>query len=351
MSQQRIIGLDLARSIAIFGMILVNFKMVLGNVGESSFKWILDLFDGKAAATFVVLAGVGLALTFKAPSNTHSRYGINQTTIKICKRAAFLFVIGLIYIPIWPADILHFYGIYMLLSLIAIFYPKLTWPLILLQLVAYPVLILKFNYEQGWDFNTLTYVDFWTTAGFIRNLFYNGFHPVVPWSAFMLVGIWFGRKDLSNRSFLKRAVLVSGLIFILVHIASNLGKHFLPTELELFVETTPMPPLPFYFINGASIAILIISSSVLIGLNYPKNSVVKLLCGTGKLALTFYVAHVIFGMGIPELLAPDRIGDFKWIHTLLYTILFCCTSVIFSFLWLRKFIMGPLEWLMRTVTQ
>ena len=59
---KRIIGIDVARALAVIGMIIVNFKTVFGSNGSEWLKSIVSIFDGKAAATFVVLAGVGLAL-------------------------------------------------------------------------------------------------------------------------------------------------------------------------------------------------------------------------------------------------------------------------------------------------
>jgi uncharacterized membrane protein YeiB len=59
---KRILGIDVARALAVIGMIIVNFKIVLGENGENWLKTFAHLFDGKAAATFVVLAGIGLAL-------------------------------------------------------------------------------------------------------------------------------------------------------------------------------------------------------------------------------------------------------------------------------------------------
>ena len=37
-------------------------------------------------------------------------------------------------------------------------------------------MLLFFDYESGWNFEELTYSGFWTIDGFIRNLFFNGFH-------------------------------------------------------------------------------------------------------------------------------------------------------------------------------
>ena len=54
--KNRIIGIDVARALAVIGMIIVNFKVVLGENGLSWVKLSASAFDGKAAATFVVLA-------------------------------------------------------------------------------------------------------------------------------------------------------------------------------------------------------------------------------------------------------------------------------------------------------
>lgn len=114
---QRIIGIDVARALALFGMITVNFKVVLGSKGAPWLQALAGFMEGKAAATFVVLAGVGLAFMTRKALETHDREKLKRAYRRILKRALFLFVLGLSYLWIWPTDILHFYGIYMLLAL------------------------------------------------------------------------------------------------------------------------------------------------------------------------------------------------------------------------------------------
>ena len=53
---KRIIGIDVARALAVIGMIIVNFKVVFGDSGSNWVKSFASVFDEKAAATFVVLA-------------------------------------------------------------------------------------------------------------------------------------------------------------------------------------------------------------------------------------------------------------------------------------------------------
>src|SRR4051812_23454257 len=61
---ERILGYDLARALAICGMILVHFGLVMGGEKPSS-GWagiVLRCLDGRPAALFVILAGVGITL-------------------------------------------------------------------------------------------------------------------------------------------------------------------------------------------------------------------------------------------------------------------------------------------------
>ena len=71
--KKRIIGIDVARALAVVGMIIVNFKIVFGGEGSTWLKAFAQVFEGKAAATFVVLAGVGLALITKSAIETGNR--------------------------------------------------------------------------------------------------------------------------------------------------------------------------------------------------------------------------------------------------------------------------------------
>lgn len=57
-------GYDVARALAILGMVLVNYKLRT-DAEERAIGWPLwlaNLLDGRAAALFVVLAGLGISL-------------------------------------------------------------------------------------------------------------------------------------------------------------------------------------------------------------------------------------------------------------------------------------------------
>jgi uncharacterized membrane protein YeiB len=356
--KKRIIGIDVARALAVIGMIVVNFKVVFGENGQPWVKYFASIFDGKAAATFVVLAGIGLALMTNSAIINKDKAKIKVARIRIAKRALFLFIIGISYITIWPADILHFYGIYMVITLLVLTCNEKTILISGISLIiAYPILITVFNYETGWDFVTLDYQDFWTFKGFIRNLFFNGFHPVMPWTAFMLLGYWFGKQDLHNDKFVKKTFWMSTLIFISIQVVSYLsisilseGNQEAALEITEILGTQPMPPLPIYMFNGIAIAFSLISACILIAKKFENTFIIDALNKTGQLALTFYVAHVIIGMGIIEAINPSEMGKYSVGFSVVYALVFSFLCIIFAVIWRRYKKSGPLEWIMRKVT-
>jgi hypothetical protein len=77
-------------------------------------------------------------------------------------------------------------------------------------------------------------------------------------------------------------------------------------ELKEIIGTSPMPPLPIYMLSGSSFAIFTISGCILLSNKYEGNKIIDAFVKTGQLALTFYVAHIIIGMGIIETINPEK---------------------------------------------
>ncbi|MEN7551301.1 heparan-alpha-glucosaminide N-acetyltransferase domain-containing protein [Rapidithrix thailandica] len=353
--EKRIIGIDVARGLAIIGMILVNFKIAFGGLGNEWIRTMVGLLEGKAAATFVVLAGVGIAFISNSAVESNNAQKLTKVRARIFKRALFLFIVGLIYLPLWPADILHFYGVYMLITLLVLPVSNSMIVGLAVCIVAlYPLLMALWNYDAGWNYETLEYTGFWTVKGFLNNLFYNGFHPVFPWVAFMLVGVWFGRQDLRNERFLLKSAGISSGIFVCTVVLSRLfiaGFSFAgQEEVEALFGTSPMPPLPFYMISGSSIAITVISVCILLSSKFEHTTMIQSLKNTGQLALTFYVAHVVIGMVVMDLISQNTMGAFSIEFSLGYALVFSVACIVFANVWKRKQPHGPLEGLMRKVT-
>ena len=207
-------------------MVFVNFRVALATE-EGSPRWLTWLdtrLDGRASATFVILAGVGLSLLSRRARETDDTAALAGVRRTLFRRAAFLFVVGLLYWSIWPADILHYYGVFLAVGALLLTAPDqrlLDLASILVLLFAL-LLVLGADYNAGWDWRTLTYHGFWTPRGFVRNLIFNGFHPVVPWLAFLVLGMWLGRRDLRNSAVWRRLLLTGLVVAIVSETASRL---------------------------------------------------------------------------------------------------------------------------------
>ena len=355
-TQTRILGYDFARALAVLGMFIVNFKLVMeaSDAGPDWFVGIVGLLEGRAAATFVVLAGVGLSLlSAKARLSSSDERRTNIRKL-VFKRAVFLFVFGLLYAPIWPADILHFYGLYIAFAALVLYIPDrqlLWWAVGFTGLFA--VMMLVLNYEAGWDWDALEYTNFWTPVGLIRHMFFNGWHPMFPWTAFVLLGMWLGRQDIRNPQLQNRLLTIS-LVAVVMSEASSifLTAAFTPMltgdiSSALFSRNM-VPPMPFYIISGSATAMIVIVLSVRFAERFQDAKWLQPFTATGQVALSLYVAHVLIGMGIIE--ALGWFGGQSLAVSVSYSLLFYAGAMLFAYMWRQQFKRGPVEWIMRRLT-
>lgn len=359
--KKRIIGYDVARALAVFGMVIVNFKIVMG-AEQNGPDWIVSLvgmFDGRAAATFVVLAGVGVSLTSSRGRASGDREQVVKERNTLLRRALFLFFGGMLYATIYPADILHFYGIYIGVAAFALAAStRQLWTYSALLVLAFAVMLFTLDYEREWDWDTLEYAGFWTPSGMVRHLFYNGFHPVIPWLAFLLVGMILGRQDMADSAVRWRvfawglgvALAAEGISWFLVHVLSAGGS---VAEREIVVAifgTSAMPPMPFYMMAGIGTASAVVAASVALGERYEDAAWIRPFVRTGQLSLTLYVAHVVLGMSVLE--AVGWMGTAQTLPRALFAAAaFSVVGVVFSYLWLARYKLGPLEAIMRKLTE
>ncbi len=356
----RIVGFDLARAVAVFGMVAVNFRLAISPDALEP-RWLrlsISLLEGRAAATFVVLAGVGLALMTRTARRSGDIESQRRGRFVILKRALFLFVVGWLYVPIWPADILHFYGVYLAVAALLVFASSTRLVLAAGALIAaFPILLVVFDYERGWDFEALTYDGLYSPAGAVRHLLFNGFHPVVPWAAFVLAGLVIGRLEL-QQAWVRRRLLLAGVGLVgAAELTSRALIGFGASRLEAdeqeilvaFVGTAPMPPSPLYMLAGLGWASVIIALSVAIGERFRDAGWLRPFIATGQLALTLYVAHVVVGLGVLESLG--RLEHESLAFAGLAIVTFCVVSVLFASFWRSRYDRGPLEAIMRRLTR
>jgi uncharacterized protein len=356
----RIIGFDFARALALFGMVIVNFKLAMNaDNGTTVLLSFSHLFEGRASALFVILAGIGIALLTKKARMAGTSEDIQKARWSLIKRAILLIVVGLAYAPIWEADILHFYGFYFIIA--AFLFTVSNKKLLLLAMgfvLTFPLLWVFFDYEHGWDLTNLSYSGFWTIDGMIRHIVFNGFHPIFPWCGFLIFGLWLGRLDFTS-SKVQRDLLLWSLSILIV---TEIGFYILrlwagdgtsigmtKDEIDFLLNTSIIPPLPQYMLSAGSSAVIVLLACLKLSSAMPTSRLLEWVSKTGQMTLTLYVAHVIVGMGTLEAigLLYNQSIDFS----LFAAVVFSITSIIFSVLWLNRFKTGPLEAIFKKLCQ
>ncbi|NLR74333.1 heparan-alpha-glucosaminide N-acetyltransferase domain-containing protein [Leeia aquatica] len=342
---QRLQGLDLARFGAFVGMTVVNFSMAMGSSqqGWLLLQHALAALQGRAAASFVVLAGIGLGLAA-------ARQDWQDSWRVTWRRALFLWLAGMLNLLIFEADILHYYACFFLLGVLCLrLANRALWALMLLLPALAVWVQVTGLYNQGWHWASWQYVDFWTVAGFMRHLLFNGWHPLLPWFSFFLLGLWLSRLPLTEARLQQRMVWGGGLALTSAVLLSHLLTRALAAQGELawMLDTGPLPPSPLFVLGGCGAACLLIGCCLILHRRYADSPLLPWLIRPGQQTLTLYLTHILLGMGALE--ALDLLQGQSLNLTWLLALGFALLAILYAWLWRRWFQRGPLEALMRRV--
>lgn len=362
---QRIIGFDLARAYAIFGMYIVNFTFCFGSFNnESILGKFTNLFIGNSTSIFIICAGMGVMLLARRCSNDVEEK--RKLKSILLKRSWFLFALGILLYNWWPGDILHFYGGYMHLAILVLFIPKRNYLWIAFAFIlVYNILQFFIPIFTSWNLQTTKYTDFWTPIGFLRNTFYNGWNSIFPWFAYFAIGMFLGKLNWQEKRTWKKMFIV-GLcllvvfkalrLFILYDFENPLHHQFYIDSWFYLMEDYFPVNIPFFMITTGW-ALMVISSCMYLGTKFSETKLISMLVQTGKMTLSLYVLHMTVGVIILSAISQIKYTGYPQTKALLesgfiilYAVLFFILSSAFSYFWNKKFKHGPLEMLMRKIS-
>jgi uncharacterized membrane protein len=201
----RIVGLDVARGIAVIGMLAVHIFYTFDSNGAPSIA--TTVASGRSAATFALVAGVGIALLTGGRRTLHGRDRA-RAAAGLVARALMIGLIGLTLGYVTTAAGLQDYVIlvyYATMFLLAIpllgLRPRTLAVLAGVFAVAGPLVVSAADLvsDPGLGIDPRLGDVVHHPVGLALQLALAGSYPVVAWMAYICAGLAIGRLDLSSR--------------------------------------------------------------------------------------------------------------------------------------------------------
>ncbi|WP_081802194.1 DUF418 domain-containing protein [Actinotalea ferrariae] len=335
---RRLTGVDVARGLALIGMIIVN-------VGPAEAQGLLHrlylLPYGRASILFVVIAGLGMGFMLRPRPGVRTPWGV------VLWRAAILLLGGLALQRLTDdvSVILPVYGVLFVLGLVVHRAPRaVVLGLALVMTVVGPVLYVGHLLTAGADHHTGPPLELGNpVAEVVHGLVLSGRYPLVTWCVPFLVGLWVSRLDLRDRAVLHRMVVWGAVAAVLGFALSLLSMSILDREGDVgyarLLTGAAHGQMPLWLVSSVGGALAVVAACVLLGSRAPWFT--GPLIAAGRLALTLYVLHVL----VLAAVKPD--GGFTLAQGMAVSAVLTVTFLVLAVLWRRVADVGPLEWVLR----
>jgi uncharacterized membrane protein YeiB len=141
------------------------------------------------------------------------------------------------------------------------------------------------------------------------------------------------------------AEIISRLLMTAALSSGEVGDEFEMEAIRALFGTGSMPPLPLFLAASVGLSVATIALSLMLTEARPNSVVVQAFVATGQLAFTWYMAHIVLGLGGIE--ALGLAGTQSPSVALLAALAFFAVALCVSWAWRKVARHGPLEWAMR----
>ncbi len=364
-SGRRVAGVDVARALALLGMMSVHIFPAFRPDGSLTAPY--SIAAGRSAALFAVLAGVGLALSTGGP-HRHDKARLKAARAGVLSRAGLLLGLGLLlgWVSSPPLVILAYYG---LLFVVAIPFLGLSARalavLAVLSATVAPVLSHLARMHLA-----IAPVGDPGGSQLLVQLLLTGTYPVLPWTTYLFVGLGLGRLDLRRRATALWLVVVGGALAIAAKVVSsgllesaggverlaaslptdpgytflrqNLGGRLRAglfgttptTDWRWLLISSPHSSTTWDLVHTSATAAGVLGLCLVVTM-HARSRLYLPLVATGSMTLTLYTAHVLaLANGSPLLLTDNRLQ--LWIGHVI-------TAMVIATFWRTQLGRGPLE--------
>ncbi|WP_206796013.1 DUF418 domain-containing protein [Amycolatopsis sp. MtRt-6] len=394
----RLVGVDLARALAVFGMFVIHIGPSASAV-DGIGAWVRGLAEGRSSALFATLAGFSLMLI---AGRLEPKTGVagRQARARIVIRAVVLLALGTVMaMAFGGVVILAFYGLYFLLALPLVRLPARTLAIIAATLaVVMPPLAfgVRSLLTEPVTAALKAYDPLDRIGGVgVLDLLVTGFYPAMTWMAFVIAGMALGRLDLTARTVQRRLAVLGpaltvfaygtswllGRLFDGVRVAAEMQsasahgsgsgpKSFGPgADMALsgpksfgsgadmasadaagsawsLLTAGPHSGMTFDIVGSVGVAItVIVGATVAIDRLGWLRRLAAPIIAVGTMSLTAYVGHFVVSPMVSVSTGTE--SQDSWVPVLLFIL----GTIVFAGIWSRFFRRGPLEYLLNIATK
>lgn len=379
-SMGRLVGLDLARALAVFGMYIVHIAP-MPSAGNDLGSWVYSLAEGRSSALFATLAGFSLMLI---AGRLEPKTGLagRQAKARIAIRAVILLALGTVLaMEYGDVIILAYYGVYFLLALLLVRLGAKTLAIIAAGIaLVMPQLafVLKMWLSDSVQQNINAYdpLEKLSSVG-VLDLLLTGLYPTITWMAFVIAGMALARLDLTAATVQLRlaalgasltvgayglAALLGGTSAVLSFGggggpssgsgAGSMGSGSMGSgsggpvqSASDLLGAVSHTGTTLDTIGCLGVAILVIVGATVAIDRLPRlRRLAKPVIAVGTMSLTAYVGHFLAQSAWPA----SGAGTTKsWVPVLTYIL----GAIVFAAIWSRFFRRGPLEYLLNAATR
>ncbi len=332
----RIPGLDLARALAILGMLAVH-------VGPTDADGLAGTLyaapHGRAAILFGLVAGVGVSLL--AASRSTSRA---QARLRLLWRAAILLPLGL-----WLQELDH--NVFVILQDYAVLFVVAVgllgvadrW---LLALAATSASLGSLGYLWGRvadpdGFARQPVVWGEPLGEVLHRLVLSGPYPLLTWLAPFILGMWLGRRDLRSPLLWWRLGLVGGSVAVGARLLATVlqgwwGVPMEPLGWDHVLVDDPHSQMPLWVVGSTGSAVFALGLSLVVADGWRRAT--WPLVAVGQLAFTVYVGHLLALHAWRDELTSEAVGGAVGL-----VLAFTAVAAILAVAWRAVLPRGPLE--------
>ena len=333
----RLVGVDVARAVAMIGMTIAHFveRSPDGGIGTS----VKAFTDGRAMPLFVLLGGVGVTLLVSRSKTPDA---------DLLTRAVVLLPLGLLvqHHSVAIAVILQYYAVFFLL---AIGLRRLSDAGLLVTAVVTTIVGGITFQTIGTDrSSTLGWEGVDELPGVFWALTINGYYPVLPTIAVFAVGMWLGRRRLDDPSVV-RNIIGGGMVLAVV---GYLGGRRLVDVLDAgpwtdgegfeasrLLDAAGHSQMPAWVIGSTGTS-LVALGLCLLAARRPTRLLTPFVV-LGQMALSYYVFQVVIHDRWWPRTESSQLQEYSYSAALLVGF------VLVAMLWRRYLGRGPLERLLR----